>query len=183
MPTESSVPNATCTIVTSTRGNIMRVDTPITSCSICTPVDKCTTPYFSLIMLHCVPLPEAGAPAMMMRGPPPVAAMLIPLSSEPLHASRGSQARLLDRAPYPSDSVPLAVAIAPAVGLTPNQVRVLLLLEATFDEHGTAAFGTNAVTVDGSASGKTAAEASKPRAVAVRQRLNNILIIMPRERV
>ena len=30
------------------------------------PVDKCTTPNFSLMISHCVPLPDAGAPAMMM---------------------------------------------------------------------------------------------------------------------
>lgn len=118
------------------------------------PVDRWTTPYRSLIMLHCVPFPDAGAPAMIIlgAGDDPAAASMAILSL--------LVADVADEAPAPTllsaeeegthalpHALPLEVPVVGAkveagrldteaeqsedsvlVGTPPNQPRVSVLL-------------------------------------------------------
>ena len=51
------------------------------------PAEMCTRPYFSTMSSHCVPLPEAGAPAIITRLGPAAT------TTERRAAARGAVAR------------------------------------------------------------------------------------------
>lgn len=108
--------------------------------ALCSPVDKCTTPYRSFIMLHWVPLPEAGAPAIMILGPWSSALITTPLldladragKSHPLRVGAACTDDLLPdtllaprlHATEGRGSIARSRAAAGFLLATPNQFRV-----------------------------------------------------------